>query len=152
MSQIFSIAGIGETGVNYSITRTSLKTFMLCCVRQRRSILTMEGGVLKNPCVGIIGGIIKWKLNLIGDSKMNIWGHTLSIFSRLCHLLHISKWYSTRTFRFIIQNKLIQALVTQQPLKNVFPTFQKGLISVWNVGFFDGCIKVFSNVISVWFR
>ncbi len=51
-----------------------------------------------------------------------------------------------------IWTDLTGSLVTQQPLKNVFPTFQKGWFSVWNEGCFNGCIKVFPNVISVWFR
>ena len=61
-----------------------------------------------------------------------------------------------RLCQFFCQNLLINRaftpLVTQQPLKNVFPTFQKGWFSVWNVEFFNGCIKVFSNAISVGFQ
>ncbi len=45
----------------------------------------------------------------------------------------------------------LTALATQQLLTNVFPPFQKGMFSVWNVGFFNGCIKVFSRAISVRF-
>ena len=44
------------------------------------------------------------------------------------------------------------SLVTQQLLKNLFLTFQKGWFSVWNIGVFNGCKKVFPHAISVGFQ